>query len=114
MASDLSAKRLELIHTLVPRLSQIAVLWDSSNPGMALRVRETRTAAEQSKTVFFDAGARDLDQLEAMFAELTKRKPLALVVTAEPFTMEHRSRILDFMVINLKTAKALGKRVSNH
>jgi putative ABC transport system substrate-binding protein len=100
MASDLSAKRLELIHMLVPRLSQIAVLWDSSNPGMALRVRETRAAAEQSKIVFFDAGARDLEQLETMFAELTKRKPLALVVTAEPFTLEHRSRILDFMARN--------------
>jgi putative ABC transport system substrate-binding protein len=39
MASDLSAKRLELLHTLVPRLGRIAVLWDSSNPGMALRAR---------------------------------------------------------------------------
>jgi ABC-type uncharacterized transport system substrate-binding protein len=100
MASDLSAKRLELIHTLVPSVSNIAVLWDSSNPGMALRVRETRAAAEKSKIVFFDAGAHDLDELTAMFAELSKRKPLALVVTAEPFTMEHRSRILDFMARN--------------
>ena len=100
MASELSAKRLELIHTLVPSVSKIAVLWDSSNPGMALRVRETRAAAEQSKVAFFDAGAHDLDELAAMFAELSKRKPLALVVTAEPFTMEHRSRILDFMARN--------------
>jgi putative tryptophan/tyrosine transport system substrate-binding protein len=100
MASDLSAKRLELIHTLVPRVNNIAVLWDSSNPGMALRVRETRAAAENSKIEFFDAGARNLDELAAMFAELLKRKPLALVVTAEPFTMEHRSRILDFMARN--------------
>ena len=100
MASDLSAKRLEFIHTLVPRMSNIAVLWDSSNPGMAIRARETRAAAEQSKIAFFDAGAHDLDELAAMFAELLKRKPLALVVTAEPFTMEHRSRILDFMAGN--------------
>jgi putative tryptophan/tyrosine transport system substrate-binding protein len=100
MASDLSAKRLELIHTLVPSVNNIAVLWDSSNPGMALRVRETRAAAENSKIEFFDAGARNLDELAAMFAELLKRKPLALVVTAEPFTMEHRSRILDFMARN--------------
>ena len=49
---------------------------------------------------FFDAGAHDLDELTAMFAELSKRKPLALVVTAEPFTMEHRSRILEFMARN--------------
>ena len=100
MASDLSAKRLGLLHTLVPSLSNIAVLWDSSNPGMAIRARETRAAAEQSKIVFFDAGAHNLDELVTMFTELTKRQPLALVVTAEPFTMEHRSRILDFMARN--------------
>jgi putative ABC transport system substrate-binding protein len=100
MAADLSAKRLELIHILVPQVGQVAVLWDSSNPGMALRVRETRAAAEQSRVVFFDAGARNLDELTAMFAELTKRRPLVLVVTAEPFTAEHRSRILDFVASN--------------
>jgi putative ABC transport system substrate-binding protein len=100
MASDLSAKRLDLLHTLLPSLSNIAVLWDSSNPGMAIRARETRAAAEQSKIVFFDAGAHNLDELATMFTELTKRQPLALVVTAEPFTMEHRSRILDFMARN--------------
>jgi ABC-type uncharacterized transport system substrate-binding protein len=100
MAADLSAKRLELIHTLVPQLGQVAILWDSSNPGMALRVRETKAAAEQSKVVFFDAGARNLDELAAMFVELAKRRPLALVVTAEPFTAEHRARILEFAARN--------------
>ncbi|MFL6813062.1 MAG: ABC transporter substrate-binding protein, partial [Bradyrhizobium sp.] len=100
MASDLSAKRLELLHILIPDISHIAVLWDSSNPGMALRVRETRAAAEKSKIMFLDAGARNLDELAMMFGELLKRKPLALVVTAEPFTMEHRSRIVDFMASN--------------
>jgi len=100
MAADLSAKRLELIHTLVPRLGRIAVLWDSSNPGMALRARETRAAAEQAHIVFFDAGAHDLDGLEAMFAELSKQRPLAVVVTTEPFTQKHRTRILEFMARN--------------
>jgi putative ABC transport system substrate-binding protein len=100
MAPELSAKRLELIRTLVPSLSRVAVLWDSSNPGMAMRARETRAAAEQSKVAFFDAGAHNLDELTAMFAELSKQRPLAVVVTAEPFTQEHRSRILDFMARN--------------
>ena len=75
MSSELSAKRLELIHTLVPHVSRIAVLWDSSNPGMALRVRETKAAAERSKVGFLDAGAHDLDGLEAIFAELSKQPP---------------------------------------
>ena len=100
MSSELSAKRLELIHTLVPRVSRIAVLWDSSNPGMTLRVRETKAAAERAKVGFLDAGAHDLDGLEAIFAELSKRPPEAMVVTTEPFTRQHRARILDFMTRN--------------
>ena len=100
MSSELSAKRLELIHTLVPRVSRIAVLWDSSNPGMALRVRETKVAAERSKVGFLDAGAHDLNELESIFAELSKRPPDAMVVTTEPFTRQHRARILDFMMRN--------------
>ena len=100
MASDLSGKRLELLQSAVPSLKRIAVLWDHSNPGMALRVRETRQAAEQLKVAFFDAGARDLDGLQASFAALSELRPEALVVTVEPFTMIHRDRILDFVMTN--------------
>jgi putative ABC transport system substrate-binding protein len=72
MATDLSAKRLELLQLVVPSIRNIAVLWDSSNPGMALRVRETKLAAEQLNIAFLDSGARDLDGLEASFAALSR------------------------------------------
>jgi len=100
MAPELSAKRLELIHILVPRVNRMAALWDTSNPGMARRVQETRKAAEQLKIKFFDAGARDLEGLEASLSELTKQRPDALLVTAEPFTTRHRDRILEFALRN--------------
>jgi putative ABC transport system substrate-binding protein len=100
MATDLSAKRLELLKLLVPSINGVAVLWDSSNPGMALRVRETRLAAEQLKVAFYDAGASDLDGLQASFAVLSERRPEAMVVTAEAFTNLHRDRILEFALRN--------------
>ena len=100
MASELSAKRIELIHTLLPRVSRMAALWDSSNPGMALRVRETQVAAERLRIAFFDAGTRDLEGLEVMFAEISRQRPGALLVTAEPFTNQHRDRILEFAMRN--------------
>lgn len=96
MATDLSAKRLELLQIVVPSIRNIAVLWDSSNPGMALRVHETKLAAEQLNVAFLDSGARDLDGLEASFTALSRQRPEALLVTAEPFTRLHRDRILDF------------------
>jgi putative ABC transport system substrate-binding protein len=100
MATDLSAKRLELLQTVVPSIRNIAVLWDSSNPGMALRVHETKIAAEQLNVAFLDSGARDLNGLEASFAALSKQRPEALLVTAETFTRLHRDRILDFAMQN--------------
>ena len=100
MATDLSAKRLELLQQLVPSISRVAVLWDSSNTGMSMCVRETRLAAEQLKISFYDAGARDLDGLEASFTALSEGRVKALVVTAEAFTNRNRDRILDFSMRN--------------
>jgi putative ABC transport system substrate-binding protein len=100
MATDLSAKRLELLQMVVPSIHNIAVLWDSSNPGMALRVHETKLAAEKLNVAFLDSGARDLNSLEVSFTVLSKQRPEALLVTAEPFTRLHRDRILDFTMKN--------------
>jgi putative ABC transport system substrate-binding protein len=96
MASELSAKRLELLHALAPGLSRIAILWDSSNPGMSLRVRETEIAARQSQVALRSVGPRNAEELEATLAELSKQRPDALLVTVEPFTRRHLARILDF------------------
>jgi putative ABC transport system substrate-binding protein len=96
MAPDLSAKRLDILHTLAPGLSRFAILWDSSNPGMAARVRETKIAADQSHVLLHTVGPTNLDELDAAFADLLNARPDALLVTAEPFTRRHLTRILDF------------------
>ena len=58
MAPDLSQKRLELLHMLGPEISRFAILWDSSNPGMAARVRETKNAADQAHVLLHVVGPR--------------------------------------------------------
>jgi putative tryptophan/tyrosine transport system substrate-binding protein len=100
MAPDLSAKRLDILHTLAPKLSRFAILWDSSNPGMAERVRETRLAADQSHVLLHTVGPTSLNELDAAFADLLAARPDALLVTAEPFTRAHIARILDFAGAN--------------
>ena len=96
MAPDLSAKRLDILHTLDPRISRFAILWDSSNPGMAARVRETKIAADQSHVLLHTVGPRNLNELDTAFADLLNARPDALLVTAETFTRQHLARILDF------------------
>src|ERR1700682_6270079 len=96
MAPELSAKRLDILRALAPGISRFAILWDSSNPGMAERVRETKAAADQSHVLLHTVGPRTLDELEAAFADLLSQRPDALLVTTEAFTRQHLARILDF------------------
>jgi len=96
MAPDLSAKRLELLRALAPGINRFAILWDSSNPGMAKRVDETKIAADRSQVMLHPVGPRNLEELDAAFAELLKQRPDALLVTAEAFTRRYLARIIDF------------------
>ena len=96
MSPELSAKRLEILRALTPKLAQFAILWDSSNPGMAQRVRETEIAADQSHVLLRTVGPRTLEELEAAFVELLEKRPDALLVTTEAFTRQHRARIIEF------------------
>lgn len=79
MSPELSAKRLEILRALAPKLSHFAILWDSSNPGMAQRVRETEIAADQSHLLLHTVGPRNPEELEAAFAELLDKRPDALL-----------------------------------
>jgi putative ABC transport system substrate-binding protein len=96
MAPELSAKRLDILRTLSPKISRFAILWDSSNPGMAERVHETQIAADQSHVLLHVVGPRNLDELESALAELRNQRPDALLVTTEAFTRRHMARILEF------------------
>src|SRR4029077_13134752 len=45
LRSELSGKRLELLKEIVPRLSRVAVLGSSTNPGNAQSLKEVELAA---------------------------------------------------------------------
>jgi putative ABC transport system substrate-binding protein len=77
-------------------MSRVAMLWDSSNPGMAARVHETEIAAARSDVVLRSIGPRNLDELQAAFHEIGRQRPDALLVTTEPFTRRYLRQILDF------------------
>jgi putative tryptophan/tyrosine transport system substrate-binding protein len=42
LATELSAKRLEILHEIVPNMSRVAMLWNDTNSGMVLRAREAQ------------------------------------------------------------------------
>jgi putative ABC transport system substrate-binding protein len=100
MATDLSAKRLELLKEAVPTLSRVAVLWNAADPGMVLRFREIETAARTLGLTLQSLEVRGPDEFERAFTAITQERPDGLFVVAEVLTLTHRCRVLDFAAKN--------------
>jgi putative ABC transport system substrate-binding protein len=96
MATDLSAKRVELLREAVPRLSRLAVLWNSADPGMVLRAREIERAARLLGLTMEPWSVRSPAEFDTAFASIAKKLPDAVFVVAEILTVTYRKRLLDF------------------
>jgi putative ABC transport system substrate-binding protein len=93
---ELSGKRLQLLRETLPQLARVALLWDAGNVGMADRVKETEAAARQLGVALHVEWVRDLAGLDRAFATLAQARPDAFLTTVEPFTGDHRQRIVAF------------------
>ena len=96
MAPELSAKRLEILRTLAPRLPALRSYGTRQIPAWRNECVKQKVAADQSHVFLHPVGPRNHDELKAAFAELLKARPDALLVTAEAFTRRYLARIVDF------------------
>ena len=96
LATELSAKRLELLGEIVPGASPVAMFWNDTNPGMVLRAREAQSAADKLGLNLQSVGVHDLTSFDTAFARMESDRFNALLVLVDPFTREHRQRIVDF------------------
>jgi putative ABC transport system substrate-binding protein len=96
LATELSGKRLELLQEIVPGASPVAMFWNDSNPGMVLRAHEAQNAADKLSLNLQSIGVHDLISFDTAFATINNGRFNALLVLVDPFTREHRQRIVDF------------------
>jgi putative ABC transport system substrate-binding protein len=76
---------MELLRETLPKVGRVAMLWNSTNPSMVFRARETQTAADKLGVVLQSFGVHELNDFGEAFAAMTR-----------PFTTAHRQRIVDF------------------
>ena len=100
LASDLWPKRLELLKEISPKLSRVAMLWNKNNAGMALEARATQEVAGPLGVALQDRGIKDTNELEVVFAVMTKDRPDAFLALMDPVLNSQRTRILDFLAKN--------------
>jgi putative tryptophan/tyrosine transport system substrate-binding protein len=90
----LIAKRLELLHELVPISAPIAVLINPTSPYFEPETRELDAAARSSGRQLLLIKVESEVKIDAAFAELTQKRAGALIVSSDPFFTIHRDQLV--------------------
>jgi putative tryptophan/tyrosine transport system substrate-binding protein len=98
LAPEISGKQLELLKEIVPRLSRVAVIGNSTNPGNAQALRETELAAGAFgvQLQYLDVlGPKDI---ETGFRAASKGRADAVVALPSSILNSHRTQVAELAV----------------
>jgi putative tryptophan/tyrosine transport system substrate-binding protein len=99
-APELSGKRLELLKEIIPRLSRVAVLGYSAEPGYAQVLREIELAAGAFKVQLQYIDVLDSKDIETAFKAAAKGRAEAILVMNSPVFIAHRKEVADLAAKN--------------
>jgi putative ABC transport system substrate-binding protein len=101
LSRDISAKRVELLKELLPRLSRAGILWDSAGPGPAIAFREYEEAAQGFK---FDLRSLEVrgptPDLSGAFRIAKAARLDALIVVANPLMNQYAKQVFELATKN--------------
>lgn len=101
MSRDLSAKRVELLKELMPKLSRIGVLWDADGPGPAVAFKEYTTAAQAFKLDLRSLSIRGPSpDLSGVFQGAKTSRIDALIVVANPLMGQLTKQVFELAARN--------------
>ena len=82
---EVAGKRVELLKEIVPGLSRVAVLWNSTNPGSRLAVQETEAAMKKLRVRIQMLDVTAAPDLEKAFSAAAKGRADAMIVMPDNF-----------------------------
>jgi putative ABC transport system substrate-binding protein len=93
-AAVLEAKRLQLLHELVPNAAVIGVLLNPANPAAETQTTDVHTAARSIGRQIHVVTASSEGEFEAAFASLVRQRIGGLLVAADPFFYSRHERLV--------------------
>jgi putative ABC transport system substrate-binding protein len=96
LAAELHAKRVEILHDMLPDLHRIAVIGDPEHPGVELEHAHVREVARQLGIDVDFHPIRSRAELDMAFAALIEAPPQALCVFSDGSSLENKDRIAGF------------------
>ena len=108
ISSVLAGKRLQLLKEALPKLSRVAVLWNSKNLTSAQTWKESQQPARELGLQLHSVEVESADKFNGAFKEAIKARSAALVVSGSPLFNSFLKQIADLAIKN--RLPAIGPR----
>ena len=95
LAGDLSAKHLEMLLAIVPKLSRVALLVNPANAAHATVRTNVQEAAQRAGITLLVAEAHTSLQIESAFVKMTRENAGAVIVALDPFLIQQVPQIAE-------------------
>jgi putative tryptophan/tyrosine transport system substrate-binding protein len=96
LGAELSAKRLELLKEAVPKLRRVAFLWNPANPANRVQFEDVQLGAKALHVTLQSVEIRSPDGFDGAFTAITRERPNALIMTADPLHQLNVGRVIEF------------------
>jgi putative tryptophan/tyrosine transport system substrate-binding protein len=95
LAPEISGKQLEILKEIVPKLSHVAVLGHSHEPGNAQALKELELAAGALKVQIQYLNVLSAKDIKPSFQSVSKQRAGAVLVLAGPVMSPHRTEVVN-------------------
>ena len=109
LAADLSVKDLEILLSVVPKLSRLAVLINPGNSTHAAIVKGVQMAALKADVKILPLEARTPQEIENAFSTMTQQHAGAIFAPIDAFLIQQGSQIAD-LAIKYRMPSVFGAR----
>jgi putative ABC transport system substrate-binding protein len=96
LSPEMSGKQLELLKEILPRISRVSVLGNSTEPGHAAALKEMQVAGGAFAVQLQLLDVSGPGDIETAFSAIKKDRAGALIVLRNPVTATQRKRVVDF------------------
>ena len=100
LSGEVSPKHLEMLRTMVPKLSRVAVLVNPANLAHATMLKNVQAAAPKVNVRILTVEARTPQEIETAFSVMTKEHAGAIIVGLDPFFIQQRRQIAELAAKN--------------
>jgi putative ABC transport system substrate-binding protein len=104
LSLELSGKQLELLKEIIPKLSRVAVLGNSSEPANPKTLKEIELAAGALRVQLQPLDVLGPKDIETAFREASKGRAEALLVLASPVINSRRTQVVELAVKSRRPA----------